>query len=308
MPERLKSYLWVGGVAIVAILAWLLADVANSIIESSLNSAAVEIAEIGPRKGADKIVTTRPESYFDPIIDRNIFDSRNVVVAEDSFKPGSDRFLNIPEGIAVKSNLPYILIGTAVHFNPEDSGCTIMDDKKIHGFYKIGDQMQQVTIAAIKRKRVEFLNNGVLEYVAFSELALESNKPSSLVSGWRPPSADAGGGGSRAISDTIVAIDENRYIIDRREVENAFDNLNNLLREARVIPDKSGFKFVAIKRNSIYSKLGLKRGDVLQRVNGVSIETPEKAFQVFQQLKNQDSIVIDLVRGGVGKTLEYEIR
>ncbi len=309
MPERFKRYLWIAGVILIAFFAWLLSDVANSLIENHLNRATVGLTDLAKRPDTDEFEIGHSESYYDSIKNRNIFDSRNVIVPEDLTQVGgADRFLNIPEGVAVKSNLPYVLIGTLVHIKPEDSSCTIMDDKKIHGFFQIGDQMQQVTIAAIKRKRVEFLNSGILEYIEIPPVALEPNKPSGLVAGWSSGAAPTGTTAPTQVSDSIVAVGEDRYIIDRREVESAFDNLNNLLREARVIPDKDGFKFVAIKRDSIYSKLGLRRGDILQRVNGVNIETPEKAFQVFQQLKNQSSITIDLIRGGVGKTIEYEIR
>jgi general secretion pathway protein C len=305
------------GLLVIAFLAWLLSDVTNSLIENSLNRATVAVGEKAPPAEISEVAKAHPEDYYGPIIERNIFDSRNLIAPEDTAAFGPNRFLNIPEGVAVKSNLPFTLIGTVVYPKPEDSACTIMDDKKVRGYYKVGDPLQQVTIASIKRKRVEFLNSGVLEYIEIPEVALEPNKPSTLVAGYKGAAGGGGGpegeGGAEGAegatgSETIVTVDEGHYIVDRREVESAFDNLNNLLREARVIPDKTGFKFVAIKRNSIYSKLGLRRGDVLQRVNGVDIETPEKAFQVFQQLKNQNSITIDLIRNGTGKTIQYEIR
>jgi len=96
-------------------------------------------------------------------------------------------------------------------------------------------------------------------------------------------------------------------------VENALQNINQLLTQIRVVPNfqngqTNGFKVFAIKPNSIFSKIGLKNGDVIQRVNDRDITTPDKAFQAFQELRNEKSLSVEILRRGERKSLHYEIR
>jgi general secretion pathway protein C len=70
----------------------------------------------------------------------------------------------------------------------------------------------------------------------------------------------------------------------------------------------NGFKVFAIKSGSIFQELGLKNGDVIQRINGTEIDSVEKAIPMLQLLKTESAISIDLSRGGAKKTLSIEIR
>jgi general secretion pathway protein C len=69
----------------------------------------------------------------------------------------------------------------------------------------------------------------------------------------------------------------------------------------------SGMKILSVKPGSVFAKLGLKRGDILNRINGVELDV-RKGFEIFSQLKDQKSLSLDLVRGGANQTVEYEIR
>ena len=53
--------------------------------------------------------------------------------------------------------------------------------------------------------------------------------------------------------------------------------------------------------------LGMKRGDVLKKINGLELDV-KKGFEIFNQLKDQSTITLDLIRQGQPTTLEYEIR
>jgi len=50
-----------------------------------------------------------------------------------------------------------------------------------------------------------------------------------------------------------------------------------------------------------------KRGDVLQRINGIDLDV-RKGFEIFSQLKDQKNLSLDLIRGGANQTVDYEIR
>jgi type II secretory pathway component PulC len=53
--------------------------------------------------------------------------------------------------------------------------------------------------------------------------------------------------------------------------------------------------------------LGLKRNDVLERINGQEMDM-KRGVEIFNQLKDSNHISIDLVRNGQKTTLEYDIQ
>lgn len=121
------------------------------------------------------------------------------------------------------------------------------------------------------------------------------------------PSADS------EASDSVRKLSETQYLIDESEVESALNNINQLMTQIRVVPNfqdgqTNGFKVFAIKPNSIFSKVGLQNGDVIQRINDQEITTPDKAFQAFNVLRNEKSLSLEILRRGSQKSLSYEIR
>jgi general secretion pathway protein C len=102
-------------------------------------------------------------------------------------------------------------------------------------------------------------------------------------------------------------------VVDRREVEQAMSDLPKLLTQARAVPNMvngslNGFRIDYIAPASFYEKIGIQSGDVLQRVNGVDIRDPGTMFSLFQQLKNERTVKLDMVRNNQRSTMTYELR
>ena len=104
-----------------------------------------------------------------------------------------------------------------------------------------------------------------------------------------------------------------RLVLNRREVAQSLADLPKLLSQARAVPfytngKLDGWRMVFIKPKSFYKKLGLRRGDILQRVNGVEIRDPSMMLALFQEVKNERSVRLGLLRNNKRTTLTYEIR
>lgn len=104
-----------------------------------------------------------------------------------------------------------------------------------------------------------------------------------------------------------------RKVLDRREVDQAMNDLPKLLSQARAVPylvngAMSGFRMDFIAPASFYEKIGLQYGDVLQQVNGVEIRDPATMLTLFQQLRNEQTVKLDVLRNNQRSTLTYEIR
>jgi len=104
-----------------------------------------------------------------------------------------------------------------------------------------------------------------------------------------------------------------RKVLDRREVEQTMNDLPKLLSQARAVPyfvngSMNGFRLDFVAPASFYEKIGLQNGDVLQQVNGVEIRDPATMLTLFQQLRNEQTVKLDVLRNSQRSTLTYEIR
>ena len=91
------------------------------------------------------------------------------------------------------------------------------------------------------------------------------------------------------------------------------DDLPKLLSQARAVPNlvngaMNGFRLDYIAPSSFYEKIGLKYGDVLQQVNGVDIRDPGTILTLFQQLRNERAVKLDVLRNNQRTTMNFEIR
>jgi general secretion pathway protein C len=104
-----------------------------------------------------------------------------------------------------------------------------------------------------------------------------------------------------------------RTVLDRREVEQAMGDLPKLLSQARAVPylvngAMNGFRLDYIAPSSFYEKIGLKYGDVLQQVNGVDIRDPGTMITLFQQLRNEKMVKLDVLRNNQRTAMTFDIR
>jgi general secretion pathway protein C len=115
-----------------------------------------------------------------------------------------------------------------------------------------------------------------------------------------------------ATTPAIRGTSDNRFAISRAEVEKARSNLGELMKQARMEPHvvngkTDGFVVKMLRPNTIFTALGLQLGDIIKEVNGLSLDSPEKALQIFQQLREAQHIVVAVVRNNAPLSLEYNL-
>jgi general secretion pathway protein C len=104
-----------------------------------------------------------------------------------------------------------------------------------------------------------------------------------------------------------------RITVAESELDEALDNLPLLLTQARAVPYFKGGKAVglrlfAIKTGSLFEKIGLLNGDVLSQINGNSLADFSQAMKLFEKLKQERSIKLQIERNRTARTFIYEIR
>lgn len=106
---------------------------------------------------------------------------------------------------------------------------------------------------------------------------------------------------------------EKQYLLDQRRVQQALNNPEQILTDARLLPNiqngkQEGFRILEVKPGGLYESLGLRNGDILLRVNNLEISNPEVAMQAMSALKGMNTVSLDIIRKGSKITMDYQIR
>ncbi len=120
-------------------------------------------------------------------------------------------------------------------------------------------------------------------------------------------------GDASAGSGSIKKTGEGTYLVDRREVDHTIENLSTVITKMRAVPyikdgESLGFRVFNIRPSSIFERMGLKNGDVIQNVNGNELRDPQNALSLLDSVASADQIRIDLLRNREPTTLSYTIR
>lgn len=121
--------------------------------------------------------------------------------------------------------------------------------------------------------------------------------------------AQSPGSGSKYTSK----VSEDSWVIDQKAVTDSLNDMSRVMTDARLTPrvgasGVEGFAVTEIKQKGVFDAMGLKNGDVLTKINGYEIDSPEKAVQVLSALRGETSINLDILRNGRPKSLHYTIR
>lgn len=135
----------------------------------------------------------------------------------------------------------------------------------------------------------------------------------SSISGMAEGAASDAGAGAPSGSRYTEKVSENSWVIDQKAVSASLNDMGRIMSDARLTPKVSdagveGFTVTEIKPSGVFDAIGIKDGDVLTKINGYEIDSPEKAVQVLSALRGQTSIDLDILRNGQPKSLHYTIR
>lgn len=176
----------------------------------------------------------------------------------------------------------------------------ILEDlaSKKQSLYRLGEAVPNVgELAAIEKDRVLFREGTREEWLELGAAHTSHGGP--LGTALPPPIP-------------TPAIPQRR-VLDRREIDAALSDTTRLLTQAQAVPyltdgKLDGFRLYSVMPLGFFDKIGLQTNDVLQRINGVELRDPGMLLTLFQQLRQERTIRVDLVRNTQRQTLTYDIR
>ncbi|MHB8845616.1 MAG: type II secretion system protein GspC [Nitrospirota bacterium] len=263
--------------SLLTLSAYLLADTVDAMIGRSLDASAKVTRPLNEERAG--IQARKELSDYSSILERGLFGESK----GPSSSPAAAEFT------------AYTLIGTIE--GESFAGAVLADTANLQAFYRLGQRLPDGSqIVKVRRDRV------ALKRSDGSTVEIQIVDETKIVN----VAKAVPGSGVRKMGD-------GKFMVDQREVASSTENLSKILTQARALPYMEagktvGFRISEIVPGSIYDKIGLLNGDVVQRVNSQDVNEPGKFFQLYQGLKDEKSISIDLLRNGQRQSLNYDIR
>jgi general secretion pathway protein C len=255
---------------------------------------AVELARIavmllggGPVRSPQPVLTGAP-----PPAEQHGVEIQSVVAAHlfgiATVDPTTQDPANAPPTTA---NL--VLSATIATQDPK-RGVAIISDGGPSKVYSVGDTVGGASLHSVYLDHVILDRGGMLETLQLPRL---------LGPGMNgPPVVRRTGGDPRtvaAVDNIRRMVQENPSILDQvmRTVP-SYDNVAGKLRGFRAYPGRN---------RVIFTKLGLKPGDLVTAINGAPLDDPQRSQEVFNTIQTSDHATVTVERGGQRQDITLNI-
>jgi len=254
---------------------------------------AIELARMaisflgGPVKSPQPVVNRPAAPHVRPGVDvQQVVSAHLFGIA--AVEPGAQDPANAP-----LSSANLVLAGTIASQDPKH-GVAIITDGGPSKVYSVGDNVSGATLHSVYLDHVILDRAGVLETLMLPR-QLAGSRP--MAAAHRPAGADP---------RTVAAVDNIRRLVQQdpgildqvmRTVA-SYDNAAGKLRGFRAYPGRN---------RAIFSKLGLKPGDLVTAINGTVLDDPQHSQEVFNTIQTSDHVTVTVERGGQKQDITLNI-
>jgi general secretion pathway protein C len=278
-----KLYYTIIDLIALSLIVYIGVDTFYRIVSSELRGVNTKeiVIERSPNVEASKKASL---GSFQVITERNLFGS-----LEKAAEVVKEQEIDALEPTSLK----IALLGTVT--GDEQNAFAVIEetDKRKQGLYKVGDSVQNATVKVILREKV-VLRVGTKDEILTMEESATSRRESN-----RGILKAAEGG------TTIT--------LNRNEMQESLKDINKLMSEIRIRPhfkdgQSDGLSVSRLKRGSVFSKLGLRNGDVVQKINGNPINSPDDVLALYEKLKSGSHVSVEISRRGDLKNMNYRFK
>ncbi|MGD0277273.1 MAG: type II secretion system protein N [Syntrophales bacterium] len=249
-----------------------------------IHPAAQGMASFRPAQAAP----LNPEGFnaYQVILDRNLFRSTDRAVAG----PGGLKSGMV--GGATEAMGVLELRGTVAGENKYAFAIIEDKDKKKQTLYRIGDRVGMASLTRIRRTSIVLRDGGQDIILKIPETIETSIMPAS-------------GSGAAPGQATLGTIN-----VNRNEITSNLKDMGTMLTQAQIRPFfnqgvADGFQLSSIRPGSIYQKIGLQEGDILQGINDRKIQTADDMIELYNVLRSANRMALKIKRQNNPQTIQY---
>ena len=259
-----------------------------ALIAVELARAAVSMLG-GPVKSPQPVLSRIPAPRTRPRVDVQRMVSAHLFGVAAAESGGQDP-ANAP---LTSANL--VLAGTIASQDPKH-GMAIISDGSPAKVFSVGDNVSGATLHSVYLDHVVLDRGGALETLRLPRSSLAGSGP-------RPMAQHRIAG---ADPRTVAAVDNIRRMVQQdpgildqvmRTVA-SYDNAAGKLRGFRAYPGRN---------RAIFSRLGLRPGDLVTAINGTALDDPQHSQEVFNTIQTSDHVTVTIERGGQKQELNLNI-
>jgi general secretion pathway protein C len=280
------------GVAVIALVAGISSERFAAKLGKTFQGkgSAAAVAPSAP-------IRTEELAFYAPILTNGLFGK----ATQGTLTP----FTNAPttvQAAPVTAPSELMLLGTVVGSFRETFALVRHTTKQEERVFRLGDMVFDAgRLVEVGREKAFIVIN---------------NKKVELLTPMTPPVVPAPGqqpAGTLHQVTAVASTGAGSYVIDQRALNAALDNPAQAMSDARLLPSQKdgkveGFRATEVKPSGVFSMIGIKNGDIIQRLNDFPMDSPDKALQSFIALKGQSRLKLDIIRDGQPQSFNYDIR
>lgn len=243
----------------------------------------VPVAEV--KAPAAAVAIRDPLDAYRVIPERNLFGTTTKTVADKTAVP-------VQQDIALLIDLKGTVAGETIY------GFAIIEEKGTRRqlLLKVGEVVAGAKVIRIKRNSVDLLVEDKERTLTIAE-----TKEAPIL----PPQAQA----------AVVAapVTGGAVVLNRSEIMAGLQDMGAMIRQAQVrpyfnagVPD--GFLISNIQAGSLYQKMGIVDGDIIQGVNNRPIRTADDMVDLYKVLTSSSGVALGIKRRGKPEVMNYQFR
>jgi type II secretion system protein C len=169
--------------------------------------------------------------------------------------------------------------------------------------YRKGEMLDNYEVVKIERQRV-LLNDGLTTSALPMYYKHTVQTASRIANPKRQPQSTGDYDGAKQV----------KKVLSRSDVENrVFSKVNEILTQIAISPymvngQMEGLRLIRVPNESIVYELGGRSGDIIKRVNGNELKQVDQMYKLWENIKDDSQITVDLERKNQIFSYSFDIR
>jgi general secretion pathway protein C len=163
--------------------------------------------------------------------------------------------------------------------------------------YELGDDINGLRIMRIRRGEITLSSQGEEYKLSFPDGGVFQNAtPVNKDEKWYH-----------------IAREGNTIITNRETISGAISRVRDIMRNVKIRPysangKKCGIAVTAFNEEGILKEMGIKQGDIIKSVNGLTLNSPYQIFSAYRKLRGKDELAVEIIRKNNPLLLTYRVK